>query len=338
MKGVVVVGTRPNFIKASVLYKPLSRFFEIEFIHTGQHYDKNMITDLDVSHVFNLKTTGHANQTAEIMVKFGSFCDNCKPGFVVVIGDVNSTLACALTATKKHIPVVHIEAGLRSFDKSMPEEINRVLVDHISNILFTTEPQANSNLKKENISGKYFLTGDIVLDVLINSSSQLTRPTKSSYSICTIHRESNIQNKTTLKLILENLPKNIIFPVHPHTARKILDHKLSHLVEKIHARPPMSYIKFMSYIKYADFVVTDSGGIQAECNYLNVPCLVLRENTERIHATKNGCCELIGFNWQKLSDCIETINSGDWKKGSKLKIDDGKSAERIANILNEKLN
>lgn len=345
MLGFLIVGARPNFMKAAALYKPLSKFFDIRLVHTGQHYDDNMskiffneFNHLDVSFHFTLTQRGHAKQTAEIMDKFDDLCEKKSPDFVIVVGDVNSTLACGLVAKKRGIVLIHIEAGLRSFDQTMPEEVNRLLVDHISDYLFVTEPAAVKNLKAENVQGKHFLVGDVMIDSLINNFLPRLVEIDGSYCVCTIHRQKNVTDKNILKLLLEVLQKindgcKVIFPIHPNTKKKIFDYNYGSLLKGIDVRDPMSYVDFLSYINGATFVITDSGGLQTECNYLNVPCLILRENTEKIIATTKGTCELVGFDRKKIDENVLKILNCKWRWRFLLSVDDGKASDRIATIL-----
>lgn len=351
--GFLVVGTRPNFMKAAALYEPLSKYFDIKLVHTGQHYDENMsriffnkFNQLDISYKFNLTKKGHAKQTAEIMEKFDILCDEKHPDFVIVVGDVNSTLACGLVAKKRGIKLIHVEAGIRSFDKTMPEEINRILVDHISDFLFATEPAAMNNLVDEGLSNKLntkvYLVGDVMIDTLEKHISDLVA-VKEDYCICTIHREKNVIDSRILKNLLWSINRiaestKVIFPIHPNTKNLIKSYGYDDMLYNIDVRNPMAYIDFLSYVKHAKFVVTDSGSLQTECNYMNIPCLVLRENTERRTAVDRGCCELVGFDLGKLLKSVDIIIKGKWKDNFVLNIDDGKAAKRIADILDRRLN
>ncbi len=352
MKGFLIVGARPNFMKAAALYPPLNKHFDIDIVHTGQHYDTNMSGiffksfDMTASHKFDLTERGHARQTAEIMVKFEELCIGNRPDFVIVVGDVNSTLACALVAKKLNIIVIHVEAGLRSGDMTMPEEINRIAVDHISDYLFVTEPAAYECLMKEpDWNHNTYLVGDVMIDILKKHMDDIVnkkRNQASNYCISTIHREKNVNDAFILRRLLEFLvaaSKNceVIFPVHPNTLRFINDTGLNELLKPLSICDPMSYIDFLSYVNGARFVITDSGSLQTECNYLNVPCLVLRENTERKNAVNNGNCKLVGFNRQRFHNSMDDIFNNVWSSGYKLDIDDGKASDRIASILYNKL-
>jgi len=346
MKGFIIVGTRPNFMKAAALYKPLSEFFDIRLVHTDQHYDDAMskvffeeFNHLDIYHHFDLFSKGGAKQTAEIMDNFNILCKIDPPDFVIVVGDVNSTLACGLVSKKRGIPLIHVEAGLRSFDQTMPEEVNRRLVDHISDIMFATEPVAMENLCNENVQGKYYLVGDVMIDTVVKFLLPRLKEVDGEYCICTIHRQKNVRDKEILRSLLEmlqeiNAVSRVIFPVHPHTGKMIFKYGYERLLKNLDIKAPMPYVDFLSYANGADFVITDSGGLQTECNYLNIPCLVLRENTERENAVYSGCCELVGFDHDLLMECIDKIYNGNWKDNSVLDIDDGNASERITNILN----
>ena len=342
-KGFIIVGARPNFMKAAALYPKLSEFFDMRLVHTGQHYDERMsniffkdFDQLEIAYKFILKESGQVKQTAEIMIKFEKLCKIDRPDFVVVVGDVNSTLACALVAKKLNITVVHVEAGLRSFDMTMPEEINRIMVDSISDYLFTTEPVAQINCK--HLIGKSFLVGDVMIDTLKKYEGMINIvPIKKEYCICTIHRQKNVNDFTILKKLLEYIAiiansYKVIFPMHPNTKNLINKYRYGYLLSNIDVMDPMHYLDFLSYIKGAKFIVTDSGSLQTECNCMNTPCLVLRENTERYNAIQ-GCCELVGFDKNKLFNCIDKISNGNWKSNLLLSIDDGKAADRIATYL-----
>ncbi|MDW8109407.1 MAG: UDP-N-acetylglucosamine 2-epimerase (non-hydrolyzing), partial [Candidatus Kryptonium sp.] len=303
-----VVGARPNFMKAAPVVAGLRKYSNIEqiFIHTGQHYDENMseiffkqleLPRPDVN--LNVGSGSHAVQTAEIMVRLENLLNEIKPQLVLVYGDVNSTLAGALVCAKLLIPVAHVESGLRSFDRTMPEEINRILTDHISDLLFTTSVDANENLVREGIpSEKIFLVGNTMIDTLVKllpKAESLWNGDKfildgneylaKNYILVTLHRPSNVDNLEKLKDIVNILidtsrDVSIIFPVHPRTRNNLNNLiKNLNLNHKLHFTEPLGYLEFLALQRQAKLVITDSGGVQEETTYLGVPCLTLRSNT-----------------------------------------------------------
>lgn len=364
IKVINIVGARPNFMKMGPIVEEMekSNFSQI-LIHTGQHYDYQMsklfFDDLGLPRPhFNLSvgSGSHAVQTGEIMKRVESVFIKEKPSLVLVVGDVNSTLACAITASKLCIPVAHVEAGLRSFDRGMPEEINRVLTDAVSDYLFITEDSAQINLKKEGIAQeKIFFVGNTMIDTLLKFRDRAqTLPVlingvdikKQPYSILTMHRPSNIENKKNLRNILEALKKiskniPVVFPVHPRTLNQIENAGLlsyfsdpcSGINHGIHAVDPMGYLEFLSLMTGAKLVFTDSGGIQEETTVLNIPCVTLRENTERPVTVSVGSNVLVGADKDKIIQEAEKNLNGAKKCGQVPRLWDGKAAERIVNIL-----
>ena len=326
MKIVNVVGARPNFMKIAPLMAEMSRHPEIRtvLVHTGQHYEEAMSTlffqDLEIpAPEINLEvgSASHAVQTALIMQRFEQVLLEEKPALVLVVGDVNSTLACALTSVKLGIPVAHVEAGLRSFDRSMPEEINRLLTDAISEYLFTTETSANENLLREGIPPeKIYFVGNVMIDTLLKHrdkavhSDILTqlRVREQSYGLVTLHRPSNVDSLQTLEAIMGALAElaqhvPIIFPCHPRTRAKIEAFHLEHYftshrhggrVRGLWLCEPLGYLDFLKLMAGAKMVLTDSGGIQEETTILGIPCLSLRENTERPVTVSAGTNTLVG--------------------------------------------
>jgi UDP-N-acetylglucosamine 2-epimerase (non-hydrolysing) len=364
MKVINIVGARPNFMKMGPIVEEMekSNFSQI-LIHTGQHYDYKMsklfFDDLGLPrpHVnLSVGSGSHAVQTGEIMKGIESVFIKEKPALVLVVGDVNSTLACAITASKLRIPVAHVEAGLRSFDRGMPEEINRVLTDAVSDYLFITEDSAEINLKREGIAQeKIFFVGNTMIDTLLKFRERAqTMPVlingadikKQTYSILTMHRPSNIENKKNLRNILEALKKiskniPVIFPVHPRTLNQIESAGLlsyfsdpgSGINHGIHAVDPMGYLEFLSLMTGAKLVFTDSGGIQEETTVLNIPCVTLRENTERPVTVSMGSNVLVGADKEKIIQEAEKNLNGAKKCGQVPRLWDGKAAERIVKIL-----
>jgi UDP-N-acetylglucosamine 2-epimerase (non-hydrolysing) len=300
----------------------------------------------------------HAEQTARVMMAFEEVCFKEKPDVVIVVGDVNSTLACALVAAKLCIPVAHVEAGLRSYDRTMPEEINRILTDSISDYLFTTCEDANKNLKKEGIpEEEIHFVGNVMIDTLLKFKNRAKaeakiKVDKKDYALLTLHRPSNVDDQDTFKNIIEalqeismNIP--IIFPVHPRTRKQIqsfsfekyfnfieLDSKNSlNFANSINLLKPLPYLEFLNLMANAKLVYTDSGGIQEETTILGIPCLTLRENTERPVTIKEGTNTIVGSNRHKILEESHKILIGKGKKGRIPRLWDGKAAERIVNIL-----
>lgn len=353
----LVVGARPNYMKVAPLYHAMKKHgrFNPLIVHTGQHYDFNM------SEVFfkefelpmpdfwlGVGSGSHAEQTAKAMMAFEKVCIDTTPLWVIVVGDVNSTLAASLVAAKLGIKLAHVEAGLRSYDRTMPEEINRLVTDALSDLLFTPSIDANENLKKEGIdSSRIFFVGNIMIDTFENERPKISRSDillrlgkrHAEYFVLTIHRLSNLNNPELLKhffSVLKNFTRQVscVFPMHPNTRKKFLQNGLwDELVnmEGIIVTEPLSYIDFMYLIWHAYFVVTDSGGIQEETTYLGIPCVTLRQNTERPITVLEGTNEL--SNIENLPAHINKILSGNWKKGKIPLLWDGNTSTRILQTL-----
>ncbi len=323
--------------------------------HTGQHYDKRMsdifFNDLNLpkpDYYLGVGSGSHAEQTAKIMIEFEKVLLAEKPDLVLVYGDVNSTIACSLVASKIGIKIAHVEAGLRSFDPSMPEEINRILTDHLSDFLFVSEQSGLKNLNKEGISKeKIFFVGNTMIDSLV---SYFPKSKKSNilntfnihndqFILVTLHRPSNVDDKNNLKKIIDLLNqlaelRKIIFPVHPRTKAniKIHSHKLH---PNLIMTEPIGYIDFLTLMKNAELVFTDSGGIQEETTYLKVPCITLRDNTERPSTVTVGTNLLVGRDLLAAKKSILRILKGKIKKGEIPDLWDGKASKRIVKILME---
>ena len=358
LKVISVVGARPNFMKIAPVHRV---FLEHKGVvnhlicHTGQHYDERMseifFKDLELPEpdfYLGAGSGSHAEQTAKIMVEFEKVVLKEKPDLVMVAGDVNSTIACSLVAIKLGIKVAHIEAGLRSFDRTMPEEINRILTDSISDYLFVTEESGIINLEKEGISKeKIFFVGNVMIDSLVHflpraeKSDVLTRfdlsPDK--YCLVTLHRPSNVDSDDFLKELLDVFGSlaekmKIVFPVHPRTMKNLeaagLNKKLS---TNLILTEPAGYIDFLALIENAGLIITDSGGIQEESTYLGVQCITVRENTERPSTVKLGTNQLIGTNLQKVKQAALAVIGGKLKKGTIPPLWDGHTAERIVDIV-----
>ncbi len=353
---MLVVGARPNFMKAMPLYRALKNDperFDPVLLHTGQHYDYEMskafFDDLELPEpdiYLNVGSDTHARQTARIMMGVEDVLLGEKFHLVVVFGDVNSTLAAAVAASKLMVPVAHIEAGLRSFDRSMPEEINRIVTDVLSEMLFVTEPSGLKNLQNEGIpKHKIHFVGNLMIDTLL---SYLDKAKKSDvferlgiqaekYALLTLHRPSNVDDPQkfgeiwgALMEISESIP--IIFPVHPRTKKRIEEFQLP-VPKSIRLLPPLSYIDFLALESRARFVLTDSGGVQEETTVLGVQCITIRENTERPVTVEVGTNRLVGTSPDAIRDAAFAILNGEIKQGRVPELWDGHAAERVLAVL-----
>jgi len=331
--------------------------FDQVLVHTGQHYDDKMsqvfFDDLHIPRpdvYLGVGSGSHAEQTAKVMLAFEPVLLEQKPDLVLVVGDVNSTLACALVATKLHIPVAHVEAGLRSFDRAMPEEINRVLTDQIANLLFTTERDANENLLREGVSEeKIHFVGNVMIDTLLQHKERalaLDVPGEYSlerggYALLTLHRPSNVDVPEVLAGILDALAEiqarlPIIFPAHPRTVKRVqefgLEGKLA-AMPNLRVTEPLGYLEFLNLMANARLVLTDSGGIQEETTILGVPCLTLRENTERPVTVTEGTNTLVGCDPERIVSEALTVLNGKSKTVRVPELWDGQAARRIAEVI-----
>lgn len=356
----LIAGARPNFMKIA----PIARAFDshphrliYKIIHTGQHYDQNMsdvfFDELGIRNPdYHLGAGGgsHSQQTAEIMVKFETICEKDRPDLVMVVGDVNSTLACSIVAKKMHIKVAHVEAGLRSFDLDMPEEINRMVTDAISDLFFVTEEQGMVNLRNEGKKEESIhFVGHVMIDNLYYQLSRLksmdtsgfaTAPYKQTspeYGVVTLHRPSNVDDRQTLQRIFKTLDKitrtlPLIFPIHPRT-RKNMEAFGIQPPRAMTLTEPLSYMEFLNLWKDARLVLTDSGGLQEETTAMGIPCLTIRENTERPITVAEGTNELMGTSPEKILAAFDRIMNNNWKAGRKPKFWDGLASERIAEVL-----
>jgi UDP-N-acetylglucosamine 2-epimerase (non-hydrolysing) len=346
-----VVGARPNFIKAAPVTAALAAHGAVQtIVHTGQHYDAQMSgvffkeLGLPVPDVnLEVGSGSHAVQTAQIMQRFEPQVLERKPDLVVVYGDVNSTVAAALVCAKLLIPVAHVEAGLRSGDRSMPEEINRLLTDQLADLLFTPSQDGNDNLLKEGIPPeKIKLVGNVMIDTLVRllPLAESRWPQLGSefppgnYALVTLHRPSNVDDPAQLRRLLAELGRvgkklSVLFPVHPRTRQAILNAAIE-VPETIRLLEPLGYLDFLALEKHAAFVITDSGGIQEETTYLGVPCLTLRTTTERPITISTGTNILIGMELEKLQPELEQILAGKGKQGHVPPLWDGHASERIA--------
>lgn len=360
---ICVVGARPNFMKMAPILRAMRAHvppLPMLLVHTGQHYDKDMSERLfddlrlprpDVN--LEVGSGTHAIQTAEIMRKFEPVIDTHKPSCVAVVGDVNSTLACSLVAVKKGIPVAHIEAGLRSHDRTMPEEINRILTDQLSDRLYTTERLAEINLQHEGIpSNRVYFAGNVMIDSVIFGKSNarnaaetlracnvdpqiLNRP--QGYGVVTLHRPSNVDHPETLRALLGVLSEvaakiPLVFALHPRTRSNIERFGLMEGINPAHIAllPPQGYLEMLGLMRNAMVVLTDSGGLQEETTALGIPCLTLRDNTERPITVEQGTNILVGRNRDAILGAVQDILSGKGKRGRIPEFWDGRAAERIA--------
>lgn len=347
---VHVVGARPNFMKAGPVIAGLRNYPEVRqsVVHTGQHYDINMsdvffkelgIPAPDIN--LHVGSGTHAQQTANIMARFESFALEEKPDLVIVYGDVNSTIATALVCAKVLIPVAHVEAGLRSFDRTMPEEINRLLTDQIADLLFTPSIDGNENLLREGIPAhKIHLVGNVMIDSLVQLLPKIESYERQGfpdrYALVTMHRPSNVDNSEFLDELLQALENMaqaipIVFPIHPRTRQRLIDYGLDiEGYNGINFTEPLSYLQFLSLQSRAAVVITDSGGIQEETTYLGIPCITMRENTERPITTTIGTNVLIGCSTERLRAEVNKILSGYSKSCTVPPLWDGHAAKRIA--------
>ncbi|MDD3729304.1 MAG: UDP-N-acetylglucosamine 2-epimerase (non-hydrolyzing), partial [Candidatus Pacebacteria bacterium] len=361
-KLLLIAGARPNFIKIASLIEEIGKYNSIKLVlvHTGQHYDHEMskifFDELKIPLPdYNLKVGSKSNvlQTATMMRRLEPIILKEKPNLVVVIGDVNSTLSGALAAVKLHIPIAHIESGLRSFDKMMQEEINRRLTDHVSDILFVTEPSGIKNLLSEGILKKnIYYVGNTIIDTLIKQKKRIEKENfvknldlkEKEYCLLTFHRAEAIYNKKLLKefiAIIEEVQKSIkvVWPVHPGTKKTIKNFFPSLKIEKMEnliVLPPVSYLKMLNLIMFASFVMTDSGGVQEESSFLNIPCLTLRKNTERPITEEVGTNTVVGIKKEKILYEIGNILKGNGKKKKKINYWDGKASKRIVKAILKK--
>lgn len=355
LKVLLVAGARPNFMKIAPLLWEINRRDDVDayLVHTGQHYDERMskrfFAELEIpAPDANLEvgSGSHAVQTAEVMKRFEPVLLQQKPDVVLVVGDVNSTLACALTAVKLNVPVAHVEAGLRSFDRSMPEEINRILTDAISNWLFVSEPSGLANLRAENVPDeRVHLVGNVMIDTLIASQPRIAKSrildsagvAPGCYSVLTMHRPANVDRPDVFAGLMNaiiRLQREIpfVFPVHPRT-RKAIDEFVREPLPNLIFTEPLGYFDFMKLISDARFVLTDSGGVQEETTYLGVPCLTMRENTERPITVTHGTNQLVGLDTEKIVDeGLRALEAGSVNHDVP-ELWDGRASERILDQL-----
>jgi UDP-N-acetylglucosamine 2-epimerase (non-hydrolysing) len=355
-----VVGARPNFMKVAPLHRALEAAggFTSQIVHTGQHYDEKMsdvfFRQLEMPEpdlYLGVGSGTHAQQTARVMTAFEEVVMDEEPDLVVVVGDVNSTLACALVATKLHIPVAHVEAGLRSGDRTMPEEINRIVTDSIADYLYVTEQSGVDNLRREGIDDeKIFLVGNLMIDSLVHFREKAAQTTimdelglePSSFVLMTMHRPSNVDHEAGLRQLLATMrgitdKRPLVFPMHPRTRNRFsefgLDSELRN-VEDLILLEPLGYLEFLRLMEQAAVVVTDSGGIQEETTFLQVPCLTLRDNTERPITVEMGTNELLPMEPERIIRRVSEV-AGAVRSDQRPPLWDGQTAERIVGLLHD---
>jgi UDP-N-acetylglucosamine 2-epimerase (non-hydrolysing) len=358
MKIDIIAGARPNFMKIAPIIEAIKanqqcgRDITYRLIHTGQHYDKNMsdnfFTELGIPHPdINLGAGGgtQAAQTAAIMIGYEKVLIEKPSDLCLVVGDVTSTMACSIVAKKLNIKVAHVEAGIRSFDLTMPEEINRMVTDSITDYFFTTSDTANQNLHKVGIpTESIFFVGNTMIDTLLKQRSRFQQPEiwhtyhlqAQKYFVMTLHRPANVDQAEKLRELIAEITNNceglpIIFPVHPRTAKIFKDLGIS--APNLHTVEPLGYLEFNYLVERAKCVITDSGGITEETTVMKVPCITLRDNTERPETVTIGTNELIGTNPKAIAPALKKLFAGGWKKGAIPQWWDGNTATRIVDHL-----
>jgi len=363
----LIAGARPNFMKIAPIIHAIhkakgegqkAKNGEIEYrlIHTGQHYDKNMSDtffeelNIPMPHAnLGVGSGTQAEQTAGIMIEFEKELIQNPTDLVIVVGDVTSTMACSIVAKKLNTKVAHIEAGIRSWDLTMPEEINRMVTDVLADYYFTTTEIANENLRhfgaKEN---QIFFVGNVMIDTLLANMNRFIKPSvydtlslkEKEYIMLTMHRPANVDEAEKLKALMSEIVNNvhgvpIIFPIHPRTAKIFTD--LGIQADNLYIVEPMGYLEFNYMVQHSKAVITDSGGITEETTVMGIPCITLRDNTERPETCTIGTNELIGINPNAIKPALDKLFSGNWKKGGIPELWDGKTAERICNVLLTKI-
>lgn len=356
-----VVGARPNFMKVGPLHRALAHVDGVRsrIVHTGQHYDERMsdvffrqleLPEPDV--YLGVGSGSHAEQTGRVMMAFETVVMEEKPDLVIVVGDVNSTLAAALVATKLHVPVAHVEAGLRSGDRRMPEEINRLATDAIADYLFVTEQSGRDHLRREGVPDeRVHFVGNVMIDSLVHFRTKAAESTvledvgvePKGYALVTMHRPSNVDDPARLaelvrmlEAVAERYP--VVFPVHPRTRKNLATAGLMDRLDALDAvrlLDPVGYLEFLKLMEHAAVVVTDSGGIQEETTYLGVPCLTLRSSTERPVTVDVGTNVLLPLDAERVAERVRDVAAGRFKQGSVPPLWDGRAAERIAAVLTQ---
>ena len=354
----IIAGARPNFMKISPIisalrvHKAIGGALHYRLIHTGQHYDSSLsgnffnqlgIPAPDIN--FEVGSGSQTEQTAAIMIRYEKLLQQEPSNLCLVVGDVTSTMACAITAQKHRVPIAHVEGGIRSGDWSMPEEINRLVTDSISNYFFTTSENANQNLHQAGITDeRIFFVGNTMIDTLLSNIERLQPPpwwndfnlTACEYFVVTLHRPANVDDGIELHATLSAIADGcrglpVIFPVHPRTSKTLRE--LGTLPADIHLVEPQPYLEFNYLVKHAKAVITDSGGITEETTVMGVPCLTLRDNTERPETVTVGSNELVGTNPTNIAPALDKLFSGKWKEGGIPDKWDGRAGERIVAVL-----
>ena len=355
----LIVGARPNFMKIAPIIKAIERkaaqgeAIDYRLVHTGQHYDRNMsgsfFEELGIPepHVnLNAGSGTQSEQTAGIMLGYEKLLLKQKPDLCIVVGDVTSTMACAIAAKKLLVPVAHVEGGIRSGDMTMPEEINRIVTDSITDYFFTTSETANANLRRYGVEeDRIFFVGNTMIDTLLYARPRFTKPAlwdemrlkEKEYIVLTLHRPNNVDDPANLERLLDEIARSadglpLIFPVHPRT-RKILDSFKDHLSSTLVMSEPLGYLEFNYLVERSMAVVTDSGGITEEATVMGVPCMTLRNSTERPETVTLGTNELLGTDPEAIAPAMHKLLSGKWKKGTIPPLWDGKTSERILDII-----
>jgi len=361
-KILIVTGTRPNFVKVTQFKKAVADFenIQVEIVHTGQHYDKNMSEvffnqfGMFPDHFLNIPSGSPVSQMAEIMTRLEKLVERIQPRLIMVVGDVNSTLAGALVANKSGIEIAHLESGLRSFDRTMPEEINRLLTDEITDYFFVTEQSGLDHLAAEGKAGdKVYFVGNTMIDTLVafqleiasNEILDQMNLLPDSYVLMTVHRPATVDVPERMKELIELMEwlsqsSQIVFPIHPRTVSNL--HKFGlyerfSIITGLHLTEPLGYFAFQKLVANCKFILTDSGGIQEESTFLKKPCLTLRPNTERPSTTEIGSNVLIGDDWTVVRPMVNRILNNDFKTGSVPPLWDGRATWRVLEVLNEKL-
>jgi UDP-N-acetylglucosamine 2-epimerase (non-hydrolysing) len=348
----IIAGARPNFMKIAPIIEAIKKTKEVNIkyrlIHTGQHYDEKMshtffrqlgIPEPDIN--LEVGSGTQAEQTGKIMVRYEEILLREPCALCIVVGDVTSTMACSIAAKKLNIKIAHVEAGIRSGDQTMPEEINRILTDSITDYFFTTSQTANENLKKTGVKDdQIFFVGNTMIDTLLKQMPNFVKPAfwedlqleNNNYIVMTLHRPNNVDQEHGLKNLIEEIIKTsrglpVVFPVHPRTAKNLKNIGIN--FPNLHLVEPLSYLEFNFLVKYAKAVITDSGGITEETTVMGIPCLTLRDSTERPETCTVGTNELLGTNPNAIKPAMDKLFAGQWKKGDIPELWDGKTAERI---------
>lgn len=360
MRLTIIAGARPNFMKIAPVIHAIEKFngngkqMEYRLVHTGQHYDKNMsdtfFEELNIPKPdanLGVGSGTHAEQTAGIMIAFEKELTAHPADLVIVVGDVTSTMACSIVAKKLNTKVAHIEAGIRSWDLTMPEEINRMVTDCLADYYFTTTELAGQNLKNAGAKDEQiFFVGNVMIDTLFANINRLVRPgifdslslKEKEYIMLTLHRPANVDESDQLKALMDEIVTHVcglpvIFPIHPRTAK--IFSKLRIEADNLHIVDPMGYLEFNYMVKHSKAIITDSGGITEETTVMGIPCITLRDNTERPETCTIGTNELVGTNPKAIKPALDKLFAGNWKKGDIPDRWDGKTAERIVERIRE---